>query len=308
MQASRDDSVWDLYWEMRLQALENLGKRAAIVAASALVRRLAEAGGPVALLELGCGEAQVLGALADAHGGINGMRASVGVDYNPRSLARARLDYPGLRFIEGDFTDPALLNGLGKFQVVLLVNALHEVFSATFSEDKGEVDVPLARQRVEQALALASGCLSPGGWLVLFDGLEPPGDLCEPVRIRFLDAQARASFTRFAREYRPFRITYRELSEPLCIELPHRDFTRYIDKSIFLEKNLWETERLESYQYFTEDDFRAAFACQGLNISELRTLTENEEKWRQCVEILTPGVVFPQEHILILAQAGTGGG
>ena len=40
----------------------------------------------------------------------------------------------------------------------------------------------------------------------------------------------------------------------------------------------------------------------GLAINELHTLTVNYEKWRSEVEIVTPGVDFPTEHILILAQ------
>ena len=207
-----------------------------------------------------------------------------------------------MSFIEGDFTDPALLAGLGQFELVLLVNALHEVFSACYSPELGEVDVPPAKARVRQALGGAAGCLAPGGWLVLFDGLEPPGDGGQIVRIRFQDWQARRRFETFAREFQPFRIQYRETGEPGCVELSQHDFTRYIDKSIFLDKSLWQTERLESYQYFTEAEFRQALAGLGLTIHELRTLTVNYEKWQAEVEILTPGVDFPAEHILILAQ------
>jgi len=98
------------------------------------------------------------------------------------------------------------------------------------------------------------------------------------------------------------RITYREVEGPLCVELSQRDFTRYITKSIFLGKRLWKTERLQSYQYYTEEEYRAAFARQGLEISELRTLTMNDEKWRYRVEIDTPGFPFPDEHVLILAR------
>ena len=86
------------------------------------------------------------------------------------------------------------------------------------------------------------------------------------------------------------------------MELSYRDFTRYITKSIFLDKRLWQTERLESYQYFNEDEFRQAFARVGLVIDELRTLTVNYEKWRSEVEIETSGMDFPVEHILILAR------
>jgi hypothetical protein len=88
----------------------------------------------------------------------------------------------------------------------------------------------------------------------------------------------------------------------LCVELSQRNFTRYIDKSIFLEKKLWQTERMESYQYFTESDFAAALTSLGMQIEEKRTFTMNYEKWRSEVEIETPGVDFPAEHILIIAR------
>jgi SAM-dependent methyltransferase len=300
------DDFWDFYWETRLLPMENLGKREAILAASGLIRRLAgQVDHPLRLLELGCGEGQVIGALLDAHSQLCAVRTSVGVDYDARSLARCRRDFPDLRCIEGDFTGAELLAGLGKFEIVLLVNALHEVFSDCFSTELGEIDIPKAKQRVSQALAGAAACLEPGGWLVLLDGLEPPGDPRQLLRIRFQDHQARQDFDSFARQYHPWHIVSREVERPLCVELSRRDFTRYITKSIFLGKPLWETERLQSYQYFTEEEFRDEFARQGLEISELRTLTMNEEKWRRLVEIDTPGVEFPDEHILILATRKT---
>ncbi len=300
------DDFWDFYWELRLLSMENLGKRAAILAASRLIRRLAAQANPsVRLLELGCGTGQIIGTLVDAHSQVCDASTSVGVDYNAQSLAQCRRDYPGLQWVEGDFTDLHLLAGLGKFDLVLLVNALHEVFSAEYSSELGEVDVPIAKQRVAQALAGAAGCLDPRGWLVLFDGLEPPGDPHQKRCIRFRNSQARDEFDLFARQYRPFRIAYREMDDPLSIELSQRDFTRYLTKSIFLGKHLWETERLESYQYFTEEEFRASFARLGLEISELLPMTVNAEKWRYRVETDPSEAGFPQEHVLILAQSGS---
>jgi hypothetical protein len=300
-----NDDFWDFFWEMRLRPMENLGKQAAILAVSKLIRRLAqECSHPLRLIELGCGEGQVIGTLLDAHSQLCDVPTSTGIDYNSKSLARCRHDYPKMRCVEGDFTDPDLLAGLGKFEIVILVNALHEVFSDCFSAELGEIDIQTARVRVEQALAAAVGCLEPGpeAWLVLFDGLEPPGDPGQILRIRFHDYEIRKDFEVFAREYHPFQITYLNTKDTLCVDLTLRDFTRYITKSIFLGKRLWESERLESYQYFTEAEFRATFARQRLNISELRTLTVNDEKWRNLVDILSPGINFPEEHILILAR------
>jgi SAM-dependent methyltransferase len=298
-----NDAFWDFYWETCLQAMENLGKREAILAASRLIRRLfQQTGRPLRLLELGCGEGQIVGTLADAHAELVASQAVIGVDYNPTSLARCRRDFPGFKFVEGDFTDRTLLASLGKQDVVLLVNALHEVFSAEVSPELGEVDIPAAKQRVVDTFAAVVQSLVPGGWIVLFDGLEPAGDPDEAITIRFLDDQARQNFETFTSQYQPFRITYQPAGNPLRVTLSRHDFTRYITKSIFLGKHLWVTERFESYQYFTEQEFRDVLARSGLELSELRTLTVNAEKWRRWVEIETPGVDFPQEHILILAQ------
>lgn len=298
-----DDTFWDLYWEMHLLPLENLGKRAAILAISKLIRRLGqEDKHPLRLLELGCGEGQVIGALLDAHPQLYAVQTCVGVDYNAQSAAQCRRDYPSLGCIEGDFTDPDLLCGLGKFDIVMLVNALHEVFSDSFSPEMDEIDIPSAKQQVEHALAAAVGCLEPDGWLVLFDGLEPPGDPDQILRIHLHDHQVLQDFETFAKQYQPLHITYRRVEDPLCIELSQRDFTRYITKSIFLGKRLWESERLQSYQYFTEEEFRAVFERQGLDICELHTLTMNDEKWERLVDIDRSEAAFPEEHILILAQ------
>jgi len=297
------DDFWDFYWEMHLQPMENLGKRAAILAVSRLIRKLGEqVDHTLRLLELGCGEGQVIGTLLDAHSQVCAIQYSVGIDYNPQFLEKCQHDYPGLHCIAGDFTDPALLAGLGKFDIVLLVNTLHEVFSDAFSPDLNEIDIPVARQRVKETLAAAADFLDPGSWLVLFDGLEPGGDPAQVLHIRFRDTQSRQDFETFASQYQPLHITYQQLRDPLSIELSQRDFTRYITKSIFLRKHLWESERLQSYQYFTEEDYQATFSQVRLEISELRMLTVNEEKWRALVDIETPGVSFPEEHILILAK------
>jgi SAM-dependent methyltransferase len=300
---SENEAFWDFFWEVRLQALEDLGKREAILAISKLIRDLAERQtDPLRVLELGCGEGQIIGALLSAHAQDCSLAESCGVDFSHRAIMKCRHDYPDLTFLMGDFTDPELLAGLGEFEIVIFVNALHEVYSNTYSEALQAVDVPRAKAQVEQALASAVARLTPGGTLVIFDGLEPAGDLQGAVHIQFQHWPARRRFESFVREYRPFQIKFQQTADPMQVELTLRDFTRYITKSIFLEKHLWETERLESYQYFNQDEFLAALAPAGLELIEVRTLTVNYEKWRSEVEIKTPGMDFPAEHILLLAR------
>jgi SAM-dependent methyltransferase len=283
--------------------MEDLGKREAILAVSKLIRRFAvNADQRVRLLELGCGEGQIIGALVEAHAQVPSINASYGIDYSPKSIEICRRLYPRMTFIEGDFTHQDQMAGLDQFEIVLLVNALHEVFSAGYSRELGEVAVEQSKHSVEQALIRAVEHLASGGYLVLFDGLENSGDVQEWICIRFRHWQARRRFETFAHEYRAFRISYRETGDPFVVELSYRDFTRYITKSIFLDKRLWQSERLESYQYFNETEFRQVFARLGLVIDELRTLTVNYEKWRSEVEIETAAADFPAEHIMILAR------
>lgn len=297
------DEFWDFYWDIRLQTMENLGKREAVLAASRLLRQISRhKRQPLRVLELGCGEGQVIGTLIDAHASLCDSQIVVGIDYNASSLARLQQYFPSLRIINGDFTDQTLLAGMGKYDLVLLVNALHEVFSAEITPELGEVDVLLGKQRVEDALRGAVSCLAPDGWLVLFDGIEPAGDPHKLLQIRFQDRQAWENFEIFASEYQPFRISYRKLGNPQTIEVTRRNFTRYISKSIFLGKHLWQTECRESYQYFTLEEFQSVFSRQGLEIVELRTFTVNADKWRRQVEILLPDEDFPDEHILIMAH------
>jgi SAM-dependent methyltransferase len=178
---------WDFYWEVHLRELESLGKREIILAVSRLIRRLAaHPDQQVRILELGCGEGQIIGTLVEAHAQVKSINASHGVDYSPRSIATCRRLYPQITFTECDFTDQKRLANFGLFEIVLLVNALHEVFSACYSPELGEVDVPAAKQRVEQALAVAVDRLVPGGFLALFDGLENSTDIQQWVSIRFL--------------------------------------------------------------------------------------------------------------------------
>jgi SAM-dependent methyltransferase len=293
------DSFWDFYWETRLQFLQGQGKGEVIQQASRLMQQSTEG---MRILEAGCGEAQIIGSLVEAHGSSTGEHTSIGIDRDLSALAVARKTYPAILFLEGDFTDQTLLQSLGKFDLLLLVNALHHVFSDAYDPGLGEIDVTRGKTNVHSSFSTLATCVSPGGYLILFDGLEAEGGPDQPIRIRFQNSEAWQKFQIFAQEYRPFKIDYQQESDSNTITLRQRDFTRYVTKIIFLGKSLWERERHESYQYFNKHEMQEMLTDNGFMIQEFRLLSVDYDHWLQDVEILTPEVEFPPEHVMITAR------
>ncbi len=185
-----NNPFWDFYWENRLQHLQGQGKGFAIQAASRLIRSR----GSLSILELGCGEGQILGSLLEAHGDRSAIETSLGVDLDIQALKTARKQYPSFRFIEGDFTDALFLHNLGTFDLILLVNALHHVFSAAYDEELGQINSLVGKEAVRKTFAEIQNCLNPGGTLLLFDGCEAPGDPHTHVEFRFHDRRRKAGF------------------------------------------------------------------------------------------------------------------
>jgi SAM-dependent methyltransferase len=69
------------------------------------------------VLELGCGQGDVLAALEPSYG--------VGVDFAPRTLDRARERHPNLHFVLGDVEDPATLSAIeGPFDYIIMADTI----------------------------------------------------------------------------------------------------------------------------------------------------------------------------------------
>jgi ubiquinone/menaquinone biosynthesis C-methylase UbiE len=69
------------------------------------------------VLDLGCGRGDLLASLRPSHG--------IGVDFSPRTIARARELHPGLHFILGDAEDPAILASLqGPFDYIVITDTI----------------------------------------------------------------------------------------------------------------------------------------------------------------------------------------
>src|SRR5215813_14227293 len=69
------------------------------------------------VLELGCGTGELLAALKPSYG--------VGIDFGPRTLARAKARHPHLDFVIGDAEDPATLASIeGPFDYIVIADTI----------------------------------------------------------------------------------------------------------------------------------------------------------------------------------------
>jgi SAM-dependent methyltransferase len=69
------------------------------------------------VLELGCGQGELLAALEPSHG--------IGVDFAAKTVARARGLHPGLQFVQGDIEDPATLTEIeGPFDYIVIADTI----------------------------------------------------------------------------------------------------------------------------------------------------------------------------------------
>ncbi|MBP8002229.1 MAG: class I SAM-dependent methyltransferase [Chloroflexi bacterium] len=296
--------LWQLYWETRRQRLQEKGSKGLVVAVTnQLIKLLQEQGHqPISIVTLGCGEGHILSAIREANA--TTPLSLIGIDIQADVIAQAKQFYPDFQFLVADYRDPVWRSQVGSVHLVLLVNSLHEVYSATRDPRTGFIAEQEGKQQVRQTLAHIAAALEPDGYLVLFDGLEHDLPGSAPITIQFCSDAAANLFTKFAHEYQAEPITFTRILDQQ-ITLPLRHFTRFITKTLFLETPLWAIERDESYQYFTEREFLETLIPLGLLIQEIQRLSPHLEQWQQWVTLLTSDVLFPDEHILLVGQKTT---
>jgi SAM-dependent methyltransferase len=302
MQQQRDKTVLESYWKARQRSLQNpLGKRRAVIAAFQILKgRAKKSAQPIRIIELGCGEGHILGELSRMCASNKVViEECVGVDNQVHAIKSARLLYPQMNFLLADYAKQPL--NLQPFDLVMLIGTLHEVYSANRSIESGEIDHNLGKKAVEQALSHGVRLVGDNRHLVLFDGIEHADPALE-ITVQFQSTVALDEFKNLAAEYQAFRLEYQRSDGNFRTTMSMHDFTRYITKTRFFNSCLWEIEKRESYQYFTDKEFKKCLGSLGVNILKLQCSSPSKISWQKRVRIETPEVEFPKEHILIVGQ------
>ncbi|MCD9186323.1 MAG: methyltransferase domain-containing protein [Pyrinomonadaceae bacterium] len=303
MKIQNNKIVRDIYWQERLKSLQHpQGKMRAVVAANQLLKNLYEdKKKPLRVIELGCGEGHILGDLLKLCAADDvPIEMSVGIDSQPDAIEKAEKFYPQTEFILADYVNLSV--DFQPFDLVMFVGTLHEIYSSKYSTQLMEINQIVGQEAVFEAISNNFPIFKEHGYILIFDGVDHslPGTF--ELTIRFKSKESFNEFRKFVDEYKAFQINYYQTQQNNCVNISVHNFTRYITKTRFINSDLWEIEKWESYQYFKRKEFIECLEKLDFNILNLDCASPHIESWKKRVEILTPKVNFPEENILIIGQ------
>ena len=275
----------EVYWKERKDRIKNFwGKGKLISEISEIIDNR-----KMSILELGCGEGHIIGELQKRNPNAN----YFGIDISADAIARASLLYPNIGFSVNMLQDYFLATDQ-KYDLIIASNVFHELFSS-YLLDVGSID--FAKAQISKDYKAAFSLLNKGGIFVVLDGIE--SDTGDEVSFVINNLSVVDKFDVFVSTYAFLEKEYTKGTLGQSINMTSHDFTRFITKLRFVDSANWMIEKKETYQYYTEREFREVFLNSGLTIFKLERFIANVEIWRQEVELLRGE--YPDEHIIIMA-------
>lgn len=293
-----NDEVGKDYLKLRQMSLDiGLSKATVIPYALKHIFELSQTKKVVKVADLGCSEGSIISKIKDISEVSN--VEYYGFDFNKNVIDLAKKHYEGINFFEKDILTDPMEEFLGKFDIILTTNTLHEVFS--LYGWNGEFNKHKADNALEKVLAKIYALLSKGGVFINFDGIEHDEPKNKEIIVKLKNKTVEKNMLKFKNEYKPFKTTFKKLSD-LRYKTNILSLTRFITKYRFLNSSTWKLEQIESYQYYSQKDFVREFNGIGLRLESINLLAPNIESWSKVLEIETPKIHFPFEHILIIGK------
>lgn len=143
----------------------------------------------------------------------------------------------------------------GSASTVIFSSVMHEVHSYNGYKTS----------EIDRALVSACAELSPGGHVLVRDGVSPPP---ATWRLELLDAKTRETFERFAKEFRQGQgVRFTRVSESV-VELTSHDANEFICKKDYLKN--WHIEVHEEFGPLTLEEWRHALERAGFEPMHLQ--------------------------------------
>lgn len=260
----------------------------------------------IKILDLGCGEGHLLRVLNQV-GKISGFSKKLkfyGLD-NDEEMLRAAITQNNIEaeFIKFDLRHDSFAKYYDSFDIVVAVNTLHEVYSTYIGENDEypATKVAYAKEKITELIGEIAKTLTDKGSFVLYDGLaakhekweeEIDFEIKNPVLARYFD-KAVSDFTLWSIKYRKIKSGYR---------MKYRDFSWFVTTFKYLNTKLWPFESEQTYQYFSKNEFAAAFHKAGLMRESIIFLSNDLGLWKNNIKITSKNSDFPPKAIMIVGS------
>ncbi|MBF0127976.1 MAG: hypothetical protein HQM02_12310, partial [Magnetococcales bacterium] len=230
------------------------------------------------------------------------------IEYDEKILNRMRERYPQpfIHWIHGDILQIAGMGLAPEFDLVFLMDMLHEVYSFYGRPDRdlgSQVDHALGLGYVRQALENVLTLMRPRCGIVISDNVLCPEN--HEVRVRLRRPAVVEAVRCFFAGYATRRIAH-AFPAPEVMTLNARDFCILLTQyNKIRERNWtrWNVERHEIHQYMTLDEYRRTFAELGCDLhAVIGTPDATVAEWNEDFEVLDGLERIPEKRITLLAM------
>lgn len=209
---------------------------------------------PGKIVEFGCGSGFVLESLSKDFPD----SFIVGIDKDKKRLQEVlSKNLKNVIVVNADITQNIFPNA--EFDTALIVAVLHEVSSY------------LGHDKVLDTLRIAHNILKDAGVLIIQDFLKP---MPKPVELIFKNEQTKNRFFRFAKEFKPRKVEFKEIKNGVRLDIA--DAIEFISKLRSQDEEDWREEMEETHLCFTENDFHSLAKQTGFVVKELIKLPKGE--------------------------------
>jgi SAM-dependent methyltransferase len=252
---------------------------------------------PQRIADIGCGTGHILQMMKERY-----PRADLfGLDYDPAAIRHSEERWGHLaKFVQADLFE---MDKLGDgFDIVLLCDVLHEVYSFKARQKNGRVDSTKGDQVINAALDAVKRSLNPGGVLIITDSLLSEEDT--PVSLEARSPAVLEAVKRVVSDYPSRELLaefdgsrFRTSSRDLCYILTQYNKVKNGDVA------RWNVEKLEVHQYWCPSTFQTYCSEAGLSLFAINgTPEETLEEWETDFAILSGLKTFPTRRTSILAR------
>lgn len=243
----------------------------------------------VKILDIGCFSGAMLNRILNGLSQDERTRVNaVGYDFDREVMQRGANKYSDIVYIYGQAEE--VFPFVEQFDIILLSNILHEVAPTK--------NIEIRRKKIKDVFANIVKIMTKDGNIIILDGCRPEKN--NKVIINFTDEKDKKLFAEFSKKYKALKIKYSELDDEITTD--EVSLTVFLTKARYMDKEYWESESKQLYQYFSENDFLKMFRENNLKVVNSEPQNFSEDQMNGLFKSIKPKIRTPSKNILLIAK------